>query len=111
MTTVKGRVPQPGSSRRTLLREWRRESSWLWPTLASVAAWLIAGLLMDHSPAFVGRDHLISTNIDDTRALLGTIATAIVALSVWSSPSHWWRSRWRAPSSLHAYCAHSSASR
>jgi uncharacterized membrane protein len=71
----------PRSMRRAHFREWQRESLWLWPTVAGVAAWVAARLLVDYPPAFVARDRLLSTNIDDARAVLGTIATSILTLT------------------------------
>jgi uncharacterized membrane protein len=71
----------PASVRRAHFREWRHESLWLWPTVAGIAAWFAARLLVDHPPSFVARDRLLSTNIDDARAVLGTIATSILTLT------------------------------
>lgn len=79
--TVRARVPVVGSSRRAHLREWRLESLWLWPAVASLAACVVASVLVHHSPGFVGRFHLLSTNIDDARALLSTIATALLTFT------------------------------
>jgi hypothetical protein len=44
MTTVRGRVPIPGGARRAHLREWRRESLWLWPALAAIGAWVVGDI-------------------------------------------------------------------
>jgi uncharacterized membrane protein len=69
------------SVRRAHFREWERESLWLWPTIAGAVAWFAARLLIDRPPGFVARDRLLSTNIDDARAVLGTIATSILTLT------------------------------
>jgi uncharacterized membrane protein len=81
VSVVRGRIPVAGSSRRAHIQEWRRESLWLWPALASVAACVVASVLLRHSPGFVQRDHLLSTNIDDARSLLSTIATALLTFT------------------------------
>jgi len=46
-----------------------------------LAACVVASYLVHHSPVFVGRAHLLSTNIDDARALLSTIATALLTFT------------------------------
>jgi uncharacterized membrane protein len=77
----RGNTVKPASVRRAHFREWQRESLWLWPTVAGVVAWFAARLLVDYPPVFVAHDRLLSTNIDDARAVLGTIATSILTLS------------------------------
>lgn len=81
MTGVRGRLPDPGSSRRDHRREWRRESLWLWPAVATVVASVAAILLVDDVGSFFGHTRLFSTNIDDARALLGTIAASILTFT------------------------------
>lgn len=81
MGTAQDPAPRTHTLRRARFTEFRRESLWLGPALAAVAAGVLALLLTAHAPAFVGRDHLVSTQIDDARALLGTIAASILTFT------------------------------
>jgi uncharacterized membrane protein len=77
---IRVRLLSPGACL-AWLREWGAESLWLPPTLAAGAAWVLARLAVANSPAFVVRYHLFSTNIDDARVVLSTIATAILTFT------------------------------
>ncbi len=69
------------SLRRERFREWRRDSLWLWPAVAAIAAWALAELVSSHSPSFAAHHRLFSVNIDDARSLLGTIAASILTFT------------------------------
>ena len=82
MTEARGiRVWLGPGIRRVRLSELRRDSLWLGPAVAALAAWALALVLSKHSPSFVSKDHLFSTNIDDARSLLGTIAASILTFT------------------------------
>ncbi len=81
---TEGREPRLSLSpaiRRVRLAEFRRDSLWLGPAVAALAAWALADILSKHSPSFVSSDHFFSTNIDDARSLLGTIAASILTFT------------------------------
>lgn len=79
--SFRARVPLGPGMRRVRLAEFRRDSLWLGPAVAALAAWALADILSKHSPSFVSDDHLFSTNIDDARSLLGTIAASILTFT------------------------------
>ena len=81
MTIVRGRVPTPGGSRRTHLREWRRESLWLWPAVAAIGAWVAGDVATRHLHSFTFHQGLFPTNLDDARTLLATIAAALLTFT------------------------------
>ena len=81
MTTVRARVPIPGGSRRAHLREWRRESLWLWPAIAAVGAWVAGDIAARYLHSFTLHQGLFPTNLDDARTLLATIATALLTFT------------------------------
>ena len=81
MTTVRARVPNPGRARRAHLREWRRESLWLWPALAAIGAWVIGDLAARYLRSFTLHEGLFPTNLDDARTLLATIAAALLTFT------------------------------
>jgi uncharacterized membrane protein len=79
MTTVRGRVPIPGGARRAHLREWRRESLWLWPALAAIGAWVVGDIAARDLRSFTLHQGLFPTDLDDARTLLATIAPSPIA--------------------------------
>ena len=81
MTTVKARVPPPGRARPAHLREWRRESLWLWPAVAVIAAWVGGSLAARYLGTFELHEGLFPTDLDDARTLLSTIATALLTFT------------------------------
>ncbi len=81
MTSVRARVPTPGGSRRAHLREWRRESLWLWPAIAAIAAWVAGDIAARYLRSFTLHQGLFPTNLDDARTLLATIATALLTFT------------------------------
>ena len=81
MTAVRGRVPGHRSARRDHMREWRRESLWLWPAIAAVAAWVGGDLAARDVRSFTLHQGLFPTNLDDARTLLATIATALLTFT------------------------------
>jgi uncharacterized membrane protein len=81
MTTVRGRVPIRGGSRRAHLREWRRESLWLWPAVAAIVAWVAGDVATRHLHSFTFHEGLFPTNLDDARTLLATIAAALLTFT------------------------------
>jgi uncharacterized membrane protein len=81
MTTVRGRAPTRGGSRRAHLREWRRESLWLWPALAAIGAWVAGDVATRHLHSFTFHEGLFPTNLDDARTLLATIAAALLTFT------------------------------
>ena len=81
MIAVRGRVPNPGGSRRAHLREWRRESLWLWPAIAAIGAWVVGDIAARYLHSFTLHQGLFPTNLDDARTLLATIATALLTFT------------------------------
>ena len=81
MRPVRGGEADRYSSRRHHLHEWRRGSLWLWPAVAAVGAWVAASLVVAYAPATLDGGRLFSSNLDDARALLGTVATAILTFT------------------------------
>ena len=81
MTAVRGRVPIPRTARWDALREWRRESLWLWPAIAAIAAWVGGDLAARDLRSFTLHQGLFPTNLDDARTLLATIATALLTFT------------------------------
>jgi uncharacterized membrane protein len=81
VTSVRGRFPEPGGSRRAHLREWRRESLWLWPAIAAVGAWVVGDLAARYLRSFTLYQGLFPTNLDDARTLLSTIAAALLTFT------------------------------
>ncbi len=81
MTTVRGRVPTAGGARRAHLREWRRESLWLWPAVAALAAWVGGDLAARDLQSFTLHQGLFPTDLDDARTLLATIAAALLTFT------------------------------
>jgi uncharacterized membrane protein len=81
VTTVQGRVPPPGGSRRAHLREWRRESLWLWPAIAAIGAWVAGDIAARYLHTFTFHEGLFPTNLDDARTLLATIAAALLTFT------------------------------
>lgn len=81
MTEVRGRFPRAGGSRRAHFREWRRESLWLWPAIAAVAAWVAGDIAARYLRSFTLHQGLFPTNLDDARTLLATIATALLTFT------------------------------
>ncbi len=81
MTTLRARVPTRGGSRRAHLREWRRESLWLWPAVAAIAAWVAGDIATRHLHGFTFHQGLFPTNLDDARTLLATIAAALLTFT------------------------------
>lgn len=81
MTTLRGRVPVRGGSRRAHLREWRRESLWLWPAVAAIAAWVAGDIASRYLRTFTFHEGLFPTNLDDARTLLATIAAALLTFT------------------------------
>jgi uncharacterized membrane protein len=81
VTTVKGSVAPPGRSRAAHLREWRRESLWLWPAAAVIAAWIAGSLAARYFGGFELHEGLFPTDLDDARTLLSTIATALLTFT------------------------------
>jgi uncharacterized membrane protein len=73
--------PDRYSSRRHHLHEWRRDSLWLWPAVAAAGAWCLAAAVVAFTPASVDRGHLVSSNLDDARTLLGTVASSILTFT------------------------------
>jgi uncharacterized membrane protein len=74
-------VPIPGGSRRAHLREWRRESLWLWPAVAAIGAWVAGDIAARYLHSFTLHEGLFPTNLDDARTLLATIATALLTFT------------------------------
>ena len=74
-------MPTPGGSRRAHLREWRRESLWLWPAVAALAAWVAGDLAARYLHGFTLHQGLFPTDLDDARTLLATIATALLTFT------------------------------
>jgi uncharacterized membrane protein len=81
VTTLRGRIPTPGGSRRAHLREWRRESLWLWPAVSAIAAWVAGDIAIRHLHSFTLHQGLFPTNLDDARTLLATIAAALLTFT------------------------------
>jgi uncharacterized membrane protein len=81
MTSVRARVPVAGGARRAHLREWRRESLWLWPAVAALAAWAGGALASRHLQSFTLHQGLFPTDLDDSRTLLATIAAALLTFT------------------------------
>ena len=81
MTTGWGLVPVPGGSRRAHLREWRRESLWLWPAVAALAAWAAGDLAARDLHSFTLHQGFFPTDLDDARTLLSTIAAALLTFT------------------------------
>ena len=81
MTATRARVPTPGGSRRAHLREWRRESLWLWPAIATIGAWVAGDIAARYLHSFTLHQGLFPTNLDDARTLLATIATALLTFT------------------------------
>ena len=81
MRSARDPAPRTPSLRRIRFGEFRRDSLWLGPALGALAAGVLALILTADPPAFVGRDHLVSTQIDDARTLLGTIAASILTFT------------------------------
>ncbi len=81
MRMVPARVPTPGGSRRHHVREWRRESLWLWPAVAAVGAWVAGALAARYLRSFSLHQGLFPTDLDDARTLLSTIATALLTFT------------------------------
>ncbi len=81
MTTIRGRTPSPGGSRRTRLREWRQESLWLWPAIAAIGAWVAGSLAARYFGSFRFDEGLFPTDLSDARTLLATIATALLTFT------------------------------
>ncbi len=81
MTTVRGRAPTRGGSRRAHLREWRRESLWLWPAAAAVGACVAGDIAARYVHSFTFHEGLFPTNLDDARTLLATIAAALLTFT------------------------------
>ena len=79
--TVRARVPTPGGSRRAHLREWRRESLWLWPAVSAIGAWVAGDIAARYLHSFTLHQGLFPTNLDDARTLLATIATALLTFT------------------------------
>jgi uncharacterized membrane protein len=63
------------------MREWRRESLWLWPAIAAVGAWVGGDLAARHLRSFTLHQGLFPTNLDDARTLLATIAAALLTFT------------------------------
>jgi uncharacterized membrane protein len=63
------------------MREWRRESLWLWPTIAAVAVSVGGDLAARDLRSFTLHQGLFPTNLDDARTLLATIATALLTFT------------------------------
>jgi uncharacterized membrane protein len=81
VTTVRGREPVRGGSRRAHLREWRRESLWLWPAIAAIGAWIAGDIAARHLRSFSLHLGLFPSNLDDARTLLATIAAALLTFT------------------------------
>jgi uncharacterized membrane protein len=81
VTTTRGRTPVPGGSRRAHLRERRRESLWLWPAAAAIAAWVAGDLASRYLHSFSLHQGLFPTDLDDARTLLSTIAAALLTFT------------------------------
>ena len=81
MRMVRARVPTPGGSRRHHVREWRRESLWLWPAVAALGAWVAGALAARYLRSFTLHQGLFPTDLDDARTLLATIATALLTFT------------------------------
>jgi uncharacterized membrane protein len=81
VTMVRARPPVPGGSRRAHLREWRRESLWLWPAVAAIAAWVAGDIAARYLHSFTLHQGLFPTNLDDARSLLATIAAALLTFT------------------------------
>jgi uncharacterized membrane protein len=63
------------------MREWRRESLWLWPAIAAIVAWVGGDLAARDLRSFTLHQGLFPTNLDDARTLLATIATALLTFT------------------------------
>ena len=81
MTTGRALVPMPGGSRRAHLREWRRESLWLWPAVAALVAWAAGDLAARYLHNFSLHQGVFPTDLDDARTLLATIAAALLTFT------------------------------
>jgi uncharacterized membrane protein len=81
VSLVRARVPVPGGSRRHHMREWRRESLWLWPAVAALGAWVAGALAARYLRSFSLHQGLFPTDLDDARTLLSTIATALLTFN------------------------------
>ena len=81
MTTLRGCVPVPGGARRAHFREWRRESLWLWPAVAVIAACVAGDVASRYVHSFTFHEGLFPTNLDDARTLLATIAAALLTFT------------------------------
>jgi uncharacterized membrane protein len=81
VTTVRGLVPTRGGSRRAHLREWRRESLWLWPAIAAICACVAGDIAARYVHSFTFHEGLFPTNLDDARTLLATIAAALLTFT------------------------------
>jgi uncharacterized membrane protein len=81
VTTVRGRTPAPRRARQDQLREWRRESLWLWPAIAAIVAWVAGDLAARDLRSFTLHQGLFPTDLDDARTLLATIATALLTFT------------------------------
>lgn len=78
---LRGRVPSPGSARRAHFREWRLESLWVWPAVATIAAWVGGALAVRHLGSFTFHQGVFPTDLNDARTLLGTIAAALLTFT------------------------------
>jgi uncharacterized membrane protein len=81
VTTGRALVPTPGGSRRAHLREWRRESLWLWPAVAALVAWAAGDLAARYLHNFSLHQGAFPTDLDDARTLLATIAAALLTFT------------------------------
>jgi uncharacterized membrane protein len=81
VTTRRAIVPSPGRSQAAHLREWRRESLWLWPTVAALVAWVAGALAARYLRTFTLHAGLFPTDLDDARTLLSDIATALLTFT------------------------------
>ena len=59
----------------------RRESLWLWPAVAALAAWVAGDLAARSLHSFTLHQGLFPTDLDDARTLLATIATALLTFT------------------------------
>jgi uncharacterized membrane protein len=81
VTTLRGCVPVRSGARRAHFREWRRESLWLWPAVAVIAACVAGDLASRYVHSFTFHEGLFPTNLDDARTLLATIAAALLTFT------------------------------
>ena len=56
-----GGARRPGGSRRAHLREWRRESLWLWPAVAAIGAWVAGDIAARYLHSFTLHQGLFPT--------------------------------------------------